>query len=194
MRSHLLLLKDEAVGLGASDAKIIPADMIRVEDEIIEMCKAPRCEGYGKSANCPPHVMGPERAREWIREYPAAILFKIDVPAALLVSPDRFEAFRRVYEISSALEAISVEAGYVFSKALGAGSCKPVFCPETPCQILEGTGGCRAPELARPSMEALGINVFRLVRDAGWEIQPILRTTDPETVSQGMLAGLLLVS
>ena len=33
--------QDKAIELGASDARIISPDMISIEDEIIEMCKAP---------------------------------------------------------------------------------------------------------------------------------------------------------
>jgi len=42
-------------------------------------------------------------------------------------------------------------------------------------------------------MEALGINVFRLVKDVGWEIHAILRKSDPNDIPSAMLAGLLLV-
>ncbi len=42
-------------------------------------------------------------------------------------------------------------------------------------------------------MEAVGINVFKLAKDVGWDIYPILRDSDPEAVAKGMLAGLVLV-
>ena len=79
-------LRVNALHLGASDAKIISADMIPIEDEIIEMCKEPLCPGYGKSANCPPHAMKPPEARELVKDFQEAVLFKIDVPPAILLS------------------------------------------------------------------------------------------------------------
>jgi hypothetical protein len=42
-------------------------------------------------------------------------------------------------------------------------------------------------------MEAVGINVFKLSKDAGWDIHLILKDSDPQAVPNGMLAGLLLL-
>ena len=151
-RAYLRECGKKALELGASDARIISPDMISIEDEIIEMCKAPFCEGYGKSANCPPHVMPPIKARQWIRGFEGALLFKIDVNSRLLLSEDRFDFFRKVYLIASDLEALSIEAGYTLSKGLAAGSCKPVFCYDVPCEVLIHGRKCRFPFLARPSI------------------------------------------
>jgi hypothetical protein len=43
-------------------------------------------------------------------------------------------------------------------------------------------------------MEAVGINVFKLSKDVGWDIYLILKESDPDTVPKGMLAGLVLLS
>ena len=190
---RLVKLQKKAVELGASDAKIIPVDRIPVEDEVVEMCKAHLCKGYGKSANCPPHVMGPGQAREWIEKYETALFFKLDVSPQVLLSEDRFETFKTVYVIASRLEASAREEGFPLAKGLAAGSCKPVFCKGRTCDALMDEGECRYPSLARPSMEAVGINVFKLSKDAGWDIHIILKDSDPEAVPKGMLAGLLLV-
>ena len=193
VQAHLLRLKEEAIALGASDVRIIPADMVSIEDEIIEMCRPPFCEGYGQSANCPPHVMSPKEARQWIRPYHVALLFKIDVSPGVLFSEQGLEVFKKVFLISAGLEELSVGLGYALSKGLTAGSCKNVFCRDIPCEALINERECRYPSLARPSMEALGINVFRLVKDVGWEIHTILRDSDPNDIPSAMLAGLLLV-
>jgi len=193
IRDHLLTLKEMAMELGASDARIVPADMIPIEDQIVEMCREPLCEGYSKSANCPPHVMSPKEAREWVRLYKMALLFKINVSPELLFSEERFKIFEKVFVLCSKLENFSVERGYVRSKGLAAGSCKSVFCNNIPCEALLDGGKCRYPSLGRPSMEARGINVFRLVKDVGWKIYPILRDSDPKDIPNAMLAGLLLV-
>lgn len=191
--SRLLMLKRKAIDLGASDSKIISVDRIPIEDEIVEMCKAHLCKGYGKSANCPPHVMEPSQAREWIGKYKKALFFKIDVSPQVLLSEDRFEALKKIYMIAAKLEASSIEQGFTLAKGLAAGSCKPVFCKNRSCEALMDGGECRYPSLARPSIEAVGINVFKLAKDVGWDIYPILRDSDPEAVAKGMLAGLVLV-
>ena len=75
---------------------------------------------------------------------------------------------------------------------LAAGSCKPVFCKKQPCQVLDEEA-CRYPKLARPSMEAVGINVFKLAKEVGWEIHKIVEDSKPEDIPSGMLTGLLLI-
>lgn len=94
--TRFVKLQKRALDLGASDAKIIPVDGIPVEDEVVEMCKPHLCKGFGKSANCPPHVMGPGQAREWIEKYETALFFKIDVSPQILLSEDRFETFKSI--------------------------------------------------------------------------------------------------
>ena len=192
--TRLVKLQKKALELGASDAKIISVDGIPVEDEVVEMCKAHLCRGYGRSANCPPHVMGPDRAREWIEKYQTALFFKIDVSPQILLSEDRFRTFKSVYLIASKLEASAREEGFPLAKGLAAGSCKPVFCKGRVCDQLTDEGECRYPSLARPSMEAVGINVFKLSRNVGWDIHTILKDSDPEAIPKGMLAGLVLLS
>jgi predicted metal-binding protein len=191
---RLFKLRKQAVELGATDAKIISVDRIPIEDEIVEMCKAHLCKGYGKSANCPPHVMGPGEAREWIGHYETALFFKVDVSPQVLLSEDRFKTFKTVYMIASKLEALSIEQGFPLAKGLAAGSCKPVFCKGKACEALVEGGECRYPSLGRPSMEAVGINVFKISKDVGWDIHTILKDSDPQAVPNGMLAGLVLVS
>jgi len=191
--ARLMRLKEMAVRFGASDARIVTTDMIPIEDQIVEMCREPICECYSMSANCPPHVMKPKEARKWILFYEVALLFKIDVSPRILFSEESFDVFRKIYVICSELENFSYELGYVRSKGLAAGSCKSVFCRNIPCEALLNGGKCRYPSLGRPSMEALGINVFRLVKDVGWKIYPILRNSNPKDVPSAMLAGALLV-
>ena len=186
-------LKKTAQDLGASDAKIISTSLIPVEDEIINLCKEPLCEDYGTSIYCPPHAMKPKRFRELVSKYENAVLFKIDVSSRILLSKERFGEFRKIYEIGAQLRAAAIDAGFFKSKGFAAGSCKPVFCPEYQCQALINGKTCRCPDKARPSMEAVGINVFKLLRAVGWEINKITENSDPESVQNGILAGMLLV-
>jgi predicted metal-binding protein len=186
-------LKEKATKIGASDATIIDTAIIPIEDAIIEYCKKPLCASYGKSAHCPPHAPKPAEARKLLKSFQKALLFKIGVATKVLMTDESNEAFRKTYEIASELEAAAQKAGFVRTKGLAAGSCLPVFCKKNKCQVVEEGKKCRFPSLARPSMEAVGINVFKLVQDVGWEIQPITRDTDPDSIPGGILAGLVLV-
>lgn len=194
MQFFLDKLKKAALNFGATDAKIISTDIISIQDDIIELCREPLCEGYGTSIHCPPHAMKPAEFREEIRRYQHALFFKTDVDPEILLSDRRYEAFRSIYEITTQLETICLDEGYSISKGLAAGSCKPVFCMKYECQALIDGTSCRYPSLARPSMEALGINVFKLIEDVGWEIHPITSESDPTSVPGGLLAGLVLVA
>ena len=73
-------LIEKAIRLGASDAKRISTREIIVEPELVELCKPPRCKGYGQSANCPPHAMAPQDAQAMSHAHTWALLFKVDLP------------------------------------------------------------------------------------------------------------------
>lgn len=184
-------LEERALVLGASGACIIKAPSISVEERLAEMCRAPGCRGYGKSANCPPHVMGAAEARGLIASFAFALFFKLDVAPSVLMSEERFRVFERVFHLASALEAEALKSGCDRAMALAAGSCKPVFCREMPCAVLEGRS-CRYPSVARPSMEALGVNVFRLAREAGWAIYRITKNSPVQSIPSAMVAGMVL--
>jgi len=188
------ILQQEAMRLGAGDAKVIRATDIPVQDAIVEMCAPPACSSYGKSANCPPFVMTPPEARTLISQFDEAVFFKIDVEPRVLFSEEQFRPFGEIFRIASRLEQRAMELGWKRSWGLGAGSCKPVFCHDAPCAALIDGGKCRFPDLARPSMEAIGINVFRLAKRVHWPIHHITRLTDPKAIPSAMIAGIVLTS
>jgi predicted metal-binding protein len=186
-------LKKKALDYGASDAKIIAAEKISIEDNIIDLCKTPRCESYGKNANCPPFAAKPSEARKLIGLFSKALIFKIDVDPSFLMSDRNDKAFRPIYEIGSKLESEAIRAGFESSKSLAAGSCLHVLCKGRACSVIAEDQPCRHPFLARSSMEAVGINVFKLIQNAGWEIYAITKDSDPKKIPAGVLAGLVLV-
>jgi predicted metal-binding protein len=195
LSSCIKRLSKRATDIGASDAKVIPLDIVAIEDEVLEMCRKPHCDGYGKSINCPPHVMKPKEFREFVKQYDHAVVFKIDVSIEDMMSEKRNEAFRMIYAIASTLETMAKDEGFEHSIGFAAGSCKPVFCrAHKVCQALSNKSSCRNASVARPSMEAVGINVVKLIRDAGWEIQAIDKGCNPESISNVVLSGLVLVA
>ena len=62
-------LHNKALEIGASDATIIDAKIISIEDEIITYCRKPKCGSYAKSANCPPYSMKPAETRQMVAQY-----------------------------------------------------------------------------------------------------------------------------
>lgn len=193
LEARLENLRRHALDIGADNAKIVPSSMISIEDQVLEMCKKPYCDGYGKSANCPPHTLKPGDFREYIKAYDSAIIFKIDVSVADMMSEKREGAFKRIFQIATGVETAAKNDGFESAEGYAAGSCKPVFCPEhKACQGL--VDECRHPDKARPSMESVGMNVMKAVQDAGWKIQEIKADGDPDDHPNVVLSGLVLVA
>lgn len=181
--------------LGTSDVRIISAKAIAVEDRFALMCEPPQCPNYGQSMNCPPHAMKPGEFRILLQHYSHALVFKIDVPTQILLTDERRDVARQIHELAAAIETFARNSGYCNAKGIAAGSCKPLFCDNyVKCRALEESGTCRFPDLARPSMSGLGINFFELSRKLNWQIEKITRDSDPDTVPQGMMAGIVLLS
>lgn len=183
-----------ACRLGAKDARGVSTADILIDDDLADLCRESRCEYYGLSVNCPPNTTGPSGFRELLKNFNQAVVFKIDVSPKILLSSNRPDIFRLLHKIASGIEAAAVEMGYDNSKAFAGGSCKPLFCQDhTDCMVLTKGGECRYPQIARPSMSGFGINVSHLMEVAGWTMNRIIRDTDPDSVSMGMLCGLVLI-
>ncbi|MCL5981418.1 MAG: DUF2284 domain-containing protein [Firmicutes bacterium] len=190
--------RQKALELGAAKAGIVPVSQIPVEDAVVLKCRVPRCFGYGMCANCPPHTLKPVELREYLQKYNWAVFFTMDVPAEVIVRDkatikERVAAYQEISKIVSELESMAFYDGYYLAFGFGAGSCRHTFCgKEDSCLALEGKK-CRFALLARPSMEAVGIDVFRMVAQAGWEIYPVGSGVKADKVPKGVLAGLVVI-
>jgi predicted metal-binding protein len=185
-----------ALELGATAAKIVRVDEIPVDERVTLKCQIPRCFGYGVSAHCPPHTLQPAALRELLEKYRWAVLFIKEVPPEVIVRDkatikERVAAYQEVFKIVSEIESMAFYDGHY--QAFGFGSCRHTFCGQQEgCQAMEGKR-CRFSLLARPSMEAVGIDVYHMVAAAGWDIYPIGSGAKPEDMPQGTLAGIVIV-
>jgi predicted metal-binding protein len=181
--------------LGASDATIISAADIAVEDDLAKLCLDLPCENHGLSAGCPPHVAGPAGFRELLKGYGQALVFRIEVPTEILFSSERPEIFRLLHKIAADVEQLASQKGYRKSKGYAGGSCKQLFCrDQRVCQVVSDGRECRNPDYARPSMSGFGINVSKLMHVAGWTLNRISSETDRGALSgTGTVCGLVLV-
>jgi len=192
---HLKELVQLAYRLGASNAGLVSARDIRVEDNLAALCLKPRCEHYGLSPGCPPHVSGPAAFRRWLEKCSHAIAIRIVVPSSVLFSDERREVMQLLHEIVAGIEQAAVDRGYTDSKAFAGGSCKHIFCrAHADCRVLSENGSCRNPQSARPSMSGFGIHVAGLMALAGWPAETGSRNTaaDPDPIS--WVAGLIVIS
>lgn len=147
----MLALCKLAVRSGMIDPKIIRVRNIVLGEWVRWKCKY-GCPSYGKWLTCPPYSPTPTETRALLREYRSALLFRM--------KPDA----RKMLESLTDLERRIFLEGYRKALAFSGGSCN--LCKV--CNIRSRV--CRKPEIARPSMEACGIDVFETARKAGYEV------------------------
>jgi predicted metal-binding protein len=203
-KSENRLLKDleryqeKAIELGADKVTLVRVENIPVDERVTLKCQIPRCFGYGVSAHCPPNTLKPAELRELLKKYAWAVFFIKDVPPEVIIRDkatikERVAAYQEVYKIVSAVESRAFYDGHYLAFGFGAGSCRHTFCGQQKnCQALEGER-CRFPLLSRPSMEAVGIDVYQMVVSAGWDIYPIGSGAKAEDMPKGTLAGIIII-
>jgi predicted metal-binding protein len=198
LRSDLETLKQEALELGASMAEVIPAEWVEIDERVRLKCSVPLCPHYDKNLYCPPQGPSLDLMQKAISRYTWALLFALDV-----IPPEEFtdrsierEAVlkwgRKGLEITSRIETLAFGKGYYLAMGFGQSSCLRILCGQERCLVLQG-GKCPYPLQSRPSMESSGIDVYRLVTRVGWEIYPIYRSVDPETVPRALSVGIVFI-
>lgn len=181
--------------LGASDAAVVTAASLIVDDALANHCTPAKCPFYGQSAGCPPHVAGPDGFRSWQSAFQNALVITIQVPTTRLRS-SRCEAdFRRLHRIAASVERHAMAMGRVKAMAFAGGSCKQLFCgKETDCAVLARGARCRHPDCARPSMSGFGIDVARLMLAAGWAFTPAAGNSGTEHPPNAPICALVLMA
>lgn len=187
-------LVDLAKTEGATDVAIIPSREIVLKDSLAALCVEPRCPNYGLASSCPPHVGGPAGFRALVARHPQALVFKIDVPSELLLSPEVVELMRLVHHIGTSVERRALALGFGDASAFGGGSCKTLFCGEEPdCAVVDRRQECRHPDRARPSMSGFGVDTTALLRSAGWTLHRLDPGAAQAPDSQGTVCGVVLL-
>ena len=188
----------KALEMGATHAAVVRAEDIPVDERVTLKCQIPRCFGYGAGAHCPPNTMQPAELRELLKKYQWAVLFTLDVAPEVIVRDratikERVAAYQKIYKMVSEVESMAFYDGHYLAFGFGAGSCRHTFCGEQEnCQAMEGKR-CRFSLISRPSMEAVGIDVYQLVTRQGWDIYPIGSGAKPADMPKGTLAGIVIV-
>lgn len=194
-KKEIMLKKliEHAYRSGATEVATVLTSNIVIDDDLADRCREPRCENYGLSKSCPPHVSGPSLFRKQLEKYSEAIFFKIDVPSEILYSSERRELFQLLHETAAGIETLAVNMGFTEAQAYVGGSCKKIFCHEHPeCLVISEKGKCRNPQHARPSMSGFGINVLKLFEAVGWTMNIAIHDTD-STTKTANVCGLVLI-
>jgi predicted metal-binding protein len=198
LQGNLQKYREKALELGATKAMVVATEDIPVDERVTLKCQIPRCFGYGAGAHCPPNTLKPAELREILKGYRWAVFFIKDVPPQVIVRDkatikERIAAYQDVYKIVNDVESMAFYDGHYLAFGFAAGSCRHTFCSQQEtCQAMEGKK-CRFSLRSRPSMEAVGIDVYHMVAKAGWDIYPIGSDAKPEDMPKGTLAGIVIV-
>lgn len=197
LRADLENYRQKALELGASEAEVIPAEWVEVDERVRLKCAIPPCPNYGRCGYCPPNMPEPEFMRKALSRYKWAVLFKNDVPVEDFADVGRYYPHGRKHqkktdEIAAKIELLAFADGYRFAVGFGAGGCRDTLCNGGLCQMLD-SGRCPHILMARPSMEGAGIDACDLINKAGWEIYPIYRSVDPGSVPCAVSVGIVFI-
>lgn len=174
-------LIEKAHDFGATDAVLLPADHVVVDERVRLKCAVPVCQGYGNYLHCPPNTMSVAEFRDILARYSVALLVQVESSqnsadldqegiagknAAQLEALLHGEPNKLLGRIVNRLEAEAFKAGYYYAAGFNGGIC--LLCPD--CVGVASGDPCRRPYEARPSMEGVGIDVFKTAANAGLPI------------------------
>lgn len=131
--------------------KEIPAEKIVVSPRPVWKCKA--CPTYGKSHSCPPYAPSWRETKELVKHYRRALLIKFEIN-----SKNFEEEKRKVLNYILKREGELFKNGNLYATALFPGNCN--LCEE--CEF-EKSGSCKMPSKVRPSIDAVGIELSKIV-------------------------------
>ena len=184
--NQFTFLKDLALQLGATEAKIIPTKNITVENRVVLKCKI-GCNNYGKTLMCPPYAPNIDDFRKILTEYNYALVLKFKSQAtatpeiAQLLSKNQNDPTltedqkqkinkfwnswnnerKQVLEKLRQIEKTAMNNGYPLALAFTTGTC--ILCNK--CNTEQKI--CKHPTEARCSAQAVGINIMQTLQNAG---------------------------
>lgn len=150
MEKMVETLTARAVELGAADARLIETDKIVFDPRSFLKCRF-GCNRWGKYWTCPPHLgITPEQFMEAFARYRMGLVIKATDPEV-------------GQEVTLAMEKEAMMThGCMYAFAL-------VLCVQ--CDECAHPDPCRYPHLARPSMDAYGIDIGKTVAALDFEVQ-----------------------
>ncbi len=150
---------------GAVNVKIISARDVVVDERTRLKCQVPLCPHYNRALLCPPHVPPVSWFKSVLDRYERVLLLQVRAPVGEGVS-DQEEVLQgavKLHRIVNKVERAAYNLGFRFAAGLIGGHCR--LCPE--CVGVHSNLPCRHPYEARPSMEAMGIDVGETLSKVG---------------------------
>jgi len=154
---------------GIKDFKWIDPKSIVVSHWVRMKCMF-GCGEYGRTATCPPQVPSVEECSKFFRDYRQAVIIHFEKTVA---KPEDRHAWTRTVN----LRLVELEREVFLS------GCEKAFLLfMDSCTICAQCAGkreaCIEPRKARPTPEAMAVDVYATVRKAGYPIQVLARTDE----------------
>ncbi|MDI9570917.1 MAG: DUF2284 domain-containing protein [Pseudomonadota bacterium] len=152
---------------GATAALPLTADRIVVDERVRLKCRVPVCDSFQKNLMCPPFVMSVAEFREVLSRYRESVILQVTEAIAALDGrrphEEVYASAGRLHELVNLGEKEAFLSGFRFAAGFIGGCCR--LCPV--CVAAEGGRHCRFPFRARPSLEAMGIDVAATLENVG---------------------------
>lgn len=166
---NCLQLEEEACQMGSTRTALIWARDVVFDPRVSLKCAQNLCTHYGNNFMCPPHVPTAHDFARGADGFRIALLLQLEQKMRENLMPGEInQEFKKLslelLGILLALEKRAFTLEFPFSMGLGGGECK--IC-ET-CGAATGEVKCCRPGEARPSMEAVGIDVTTTCRRANF--------------------------
>jgi len=188
LESDAVQLQRLTFNVGASRAITIDTKQIVIDERVQLKCRYPPCQHYGRNLMCPPFTPSASQFKGYLSRYRRAILAEVedrvprDVKRTLsnsgkwyadLIKDESFlkrydkwhvRVWRKLHSVVSEIEREAFRRNYYLSLGLGAEHCAL-------CRRCNVKSSCKHPLRARPSMEAVGIDVHKTIRNVGFTLK-----------------------
>lgn len=154
-------LEQFAIDEGAYRAKLIGSREVVIDDRVRLKCQVPVCKYFNNHLMCPPHTIPVEQYRSLCSQYPGALI--IQVASRGFEENKLLETEKKLHQIVNKVEGRALSEGHYLACGFIASSCK--LCPE--CVGYHSKQPCRRPYEARPSIESMGVDIYRTSQNAG---------------------------
>lgn len=175
-------LAGESLERGATRAAVIDASSVALDPEAPANAHEASCACPGNLMS-PPFAPLPEELARWLAPFRTAILLEVQAPlpggerwaqggrgwccrwqrirSDPVLRPAALAAWKQLHQVTMWLERECMRRGYYLAVGFGAADCEL-------CEVCETSELCAEPYAARPSMEAVGIDVPLTRAAAGW--------------------------
>ncbi|MGD2079531.1 MAG: DUF2284 domain-containing protein [Nitrospirota bacterium] len=181
-------LKEISEREGAYRARVFSARLVEMDERVRMKCQIPLCPHYGHTLTCPPNVPTFEEFSRVLGCYESALLIQTRSPVTGEMEKYEKEEVRkyfsapgkeggkghedldnmkahaiRLHLLINKVEGQAMALGFPYALGLIGGEC--MLCNE--CVGPASSSPCRRPYQARPSLEGVGIDVYKTSINAG---------------------------